>query len=85
MLPSLYGVEDFNQQIVKLQQEIQTQRRSNSELEKKLNNSEHKRHEHLRKNLELQKKILELENEVKQLKTRFKELMLKKASGILRE
>lgn len=51
----------------------------------KLKDSEHKRHEHLRKNLELQKKILELENEIKWLKDRFRELMLKKASGILRE
>eukprot|EP00347_Sterkiella_histriomuscorum_P021650 403333243 len=85
MLPSLYGVEDFNQQLIKFQQEIQNSQRSNADLEQKLKDSEHKRHEHLRKNLELQKKILELENQIKQLQQRFKDLMLKKASGILRE
>jgi len=52
---------------------------------KKLTESEHKRQEHLRKNLELQKKILELEHELRTMKNRFKDLMLKKASGVLRE
>ncbi|CDW76325.1 UNKNOWN [Stylonychia lemnae] len=85
ILPSLYGVEDFNVQIVKLQHEINQWRTQNTDLEKKLKDSEHKRHEHLRKNLELQKKILDLENQIKQLQQRFKDLMLKKASGILRE
>ena len=51
----------------------------------KLRQSEFKRQDHLRKNLELQKKILEMENELKIQKQRFKDLMLKKASGILRE
>lgn len=85
IVPSLYGVEDFQSQLIKLQNEIMSQRSANTDLEKKLNDSEHKRHDHLRKNLELQKKILELEAEIKKLKERFKELMLKKASGILRE
>ena len=35
--------------------------------------------------MELQKKIIELEHELKVQKNRFKEIMLKKASGILRE
>lgn len=85
MLPSLYGVEDFNSQLINLKNEIHAERRSNADLVEKLKQSEYKRHDHLRKNLELQKKILELENELKIQKQRFRDLMMKKASGILRE
>ena len=53
MLPSLYGVEDFNSVIAKYQSDLDTERRINIDLQSKLNDSEHKRHDHLRKNLEL--------------------------------
>ena len=50
-----------------------------------MKDSEHKRHESLRKNLELQKRVLELEEDLKQARLKIKEIIVRKAPVILRE
>jgi chromosome segregation ATPase len=85
ILPSVYGIEEISTQITQLKNEVANEKQNSADMAEKLRQSEQKRHDHLRKNLELQKKILELENELKIQKQRFKELMLKKSSVVLRE
>jgi phosphoglycerate-specific signal transduction histidine kinase len=50
-----------------------------------LKDSEHKRHESLRKTMELQRRILELEEELRVAKAKIKEIIVRKASVVLRE
>jgi hypothetical protein len=68
-----------------LKQELHHEKVKNKETDKKLRESEFKRQDNLKKIMESQKKIVELEHEVAHMKQRFKDLMMKKASGILRE
>lgn len=65
--------------------ELKKERASAQDLMERLKESEHKRQEHLKRNMDLQGKIVGLEHEIQRLKQRFKDLMMKKASGIMRE
>ena len=63
----------------------QTPAQSFSELKERLRESEHKRQEQIVKYMKLQTKSFEVENENARLKERFKEVIVRGASGILKD